>query len=271
VGHAPALDKTQHFQAAGESQSSESNFEDRKFRIAATTWSGPLKKFYCEVGGESAAGFSARGFQVKTYTTKPNARRAARKADLDPDLVRETPDGKFIVDTPAPATIENGQIDLPTIAWLFDCTPRSIQKLASRGVVVRTGTGRFDEKTSIRNYIRHLREQAAGRVGLDPSTDGVAANVEYKQASTELVRLRLRKEAGQVVSVEEVREVWGRIARGLRQFVLALPSKIAFEVPTLNLQDRGVIERICRDGLQDASLERGLNITEPADHDPDAV
>jgi len=195
----------------------------------------------------------AKFLAMKIYSTKPNARRAARKAGVNPSLVYETEAGKFAIDTPPPPTLEKGQIDLPTIAWLFDCTPRTIQKLASRGIVVRVANGVFEEKTSMRNYVRHLREQAAGRVGQDPAADGVAANVEWKQASTELVRLKLAKEAGQVVAIEEVREIWGRIVRGVRQFVLALPGKIAFEVPTLNSQDRLVIERICRDGLEDAS------------------
>ena len=174
-----------------------------------------------------------------------------------------------MIDTPPPLALENGQIDLPTISWLFDCTARTIQKLAQRGVVVRGGAlGQFDEKTSVRNYIRHLREQAAGRVGQDPAADGVAANVKWKEASTELVRLRLQKEAGQVVGIEEVREIWGRIMRGLRQFVLALPGKIAFEMPTMTAHDRAVIERICRDGLDDASLDRGFDINDSADdHD----
>lgn len=104
---------------------------------------------------------------MKTYTTKPNARRAARKAGIDPDLVCEVPGG-FMVDTPPPATIEPGQIDLPSMAWLFDCSARQIQKLAKRGIAVRIPSGVFDEKASVRNYVRHLREQAAGRVGQDP-------------------------------------------------------------------------------------------------------
>jgi terminase small subunit / prophage DNA-packing protein len=193
-----------------------------------------------------------------TYSTRANARRAARKAGVDPELVREV-DGKFMVDTPPPPALEQGQIDLPSLAWLFDCSARQIQKLAARGIVVRVTSGRFEEKTSTRNYVRHLREQAAGRAGQDATTDAVAASVELKQVNAQLLRLRLQKEAGEMVTVDEIREVWARIMRGLRQFVLALPGKIAFEVPTLNGQDRAVIERICRDGLQDASLERGFD------------
>jgi phage terminase Nu1 subunit (DNA packaging protein) len=206
---------------------------------------------------------------MKVYSSKPNARRAARKAGLDPDLVRENADGKFAIDVPPPPALQKGEIDLSSLSWLLDCTPRTIQKLALRGIVVRLGSGRFDEKTSIRNCVRHLREQASGRTGQDATTDSVAAGVELKQANTQLIRLRLQREAGELVTVDEVRETWGRIMRGIRQFVLALPGKIAFEVPTLTAHDRGVIERICRDELEDAALGRGFNMNDQTggDHD----
>ncbi len=205
----------------------------------------------------------------KSYSTKANARKAARKAGLDLDLVRESATGKFEIDVPPPPALQKGEIDLPSISWLLDCTPRTIQKLALRGIVVRLGSGRFDEKTSIRNCIRYYREQSAGRTGQDGTTDSVAAGVELKQANTQLIRLRLQKEAGELVTVDEVRETWGRIMRGIRQFVLALPGKIAFEVPTLTAHDRGVIERICRDELEDAALGRGFNMNDQTggDHD----
>jgi phage terminase Nu1 subunit (DNA packaging protein) len=93
----------------------------------------------------------------------------------------------------------------------------------------------------------------------------VAANVEWKQASTELIRLRIRKETGELLPVDDVRDVWGRVVRGIRQFVMSLPGKIAFEVPTLTNHDRGVIERICRDALEDASLGRGFDIAADTD------
>ena len=146
------------------------------------------------------------------------------------------------------------------LAELCRCTVRHIELLAQKGVMVRLGHGRYDWRLSVGNYVVHLREQAASRAGQDPAADSVGANVKWKEASTELVRLRLQREAGELVGVDDVRETWGRIMRGIRQFVLALPGKVAFEVPTLTAHDRGVIERICRDELQDAALGRGFEV-----------
>jgi phage terminase Nu1 subunit (DNA packaging protein) len=202
---------------------------------------------------------------LKLYSRKPNARRAARKAGLDPDLVREIPGGFAFEGHPPARTAEPG-LSGADLAWLFDCTTRQIEKLTQRGIAVRLARGRYDDKQTTRNYVRHLREQAASHVGREPGVDGVAASVALKEVNTQLAQIRLRREAGEVVAVADVRETWSRIIRGIRQFVLALPGKIAFEVPTLNHHDRTVIERVCRDGLQDASMERGFGVsTDSAD------
>jgi hypothetical protein len=72
--------------------------------------------------------------------------------------------------------------------------------LAQRGIAVRLGRGRYDAARSTTNYIRHLREQAARQVGTDPAVDGVAANVEWKQASTALLKARYERGGGEVSS-----------------------------------------------------------------------
>lgn len=154
------------------------------------------------------------------------------------------------------------------LARLFDCTSRQVELLAKRGIAVRLGHGRYDAAISTRNYIRHLREQAAARVGHDPAKDGVAANVKYKDASTRFVEMRTQRLMGELVPRQQVRETWCAITRKIRQFVLGLPTEIAFQVPTLTLFDRQAIDKICRDGLEDASLSDGLSFsTSDLDHD----
>jgi phage terminase Nu1 subunit (DNA packaging protein) len=163
------------------------------------------------------------------------------------------------------------------LASLFDCTPRQVELLAQRGIVVRVARGRYDLAKSTRNYIKHLREQAAARVGQDPDKDAVGANVKYKDASTRLLEMRLQKEAGQLIDVDEARSLWGGIIRQVRQAVLGVPGKIAFELPTISPHDRKVMDRICRDTLDDVAMGRGFSVTKgdgeaptAADHVPAA-
>lgn len=148
-----------------------------------------------------------------------------------------------------------------TLAQLFDCTTRQVELLANKGICIRVGRGRYNLPASTRNYIRHLREQAAARVGHDPEKDGVAANVKYKDASTRLLEMRIQREAGELISVEDGRALWGSIIRQFRQMVLGLPGKMAFEIPTLTGHDRKIMERICHDGLEDVAAGRGFTLT----------
>jgi hypothetical protein len=83
--------------------------------------------------------------------------------------------------------------------------------------------------------------------------------VKLKQTNTRLLQLKLDKEGGLLIEVQLVRQLWGQIIRGLRQFVLGLPGAIAFEIPVLTATDRSIMDRVCRDGLHDASLERGFD------------
>jgi len=57
---------------------------------------------------------------MRVYTTKPNARRAARRQGTDPELVREVPGGFAVGNAPPPTEIEkqDGEADLATLAWL---------------------------------------------------------------------------------------------------------------------------------------------------------
>src|ERR1700732_3751265 len=53
-----------------------------------------------------------------------------------------------------------------SLAGLLDLDVRSIQQLARSGIVVGSGVrGRYLLAPSVRNYVRHLREVAAGRQG----------------------------------------------------------------------------------------------------------
>jgi phage terminase Nu1 subunit (DNA packaging protein) len=150
------------------------------------------------------------------------------------------------------------------LASLWSCDERTVQRMAQKGVAVKVGRGAYDLATSTKNYILHLREQAAGRGG----KDAAAANIAYRDSQTRLNDQKFAKEAGELIPVEEVRSNWAGIMRTVRQFVLGLPNQIAFEVPTLTVHDRKAIVRLCRDGLEDAAMGRGFKpITDAGEED----
>lgn len=168
-------------------------------------------------------------------------------------MAKEKPDG---------ATAEQ-------LAQLFDCTPRQIQLWAQDGICVRVGHGRYNAAESTRNVVRHLREQAAGRAGVDRDTDVVAANKERSMEQAALHRAKRLQLEGKLIPVDEVREMWGRIVRGLRQALLAYPGAMAFELPMLTPHDVNLMKRRMNELLTDASLGKhvdgGNDVSESAD------
>lgn len=147
------------------------------------------------------------------------------------------------------------------IAELFDCTPRQIRLYAQDKIVVRKGRGRYDVSASTRNLVIYLRKQAAGRAGIDPETDTAAANRERAMEQTLLARSRRMKIDGRTIEIDAARELWSGIVLAIRQTLLGLPGRISTGIPTLTAHDRKTIDRICRDALEDAALERGHDLT----------
>jgi phage terminase Nu1 subunit (DNA packaging protein) len=156
------------------------------------------------------------------------------------------------------------------LARLFDCTERQVQLLAEQGIAVRVGHGKYDFAQSTILYVRHLRAQAAGRAGVDPNSDTAAANAERSREQTAWYRVRRLEAERKLIAVEQVRELGGRLMRGIRQFVLGLPNAIAAEVPTLTRHDLAAVKRLCADGLQDASAGHGFDLAGlPTEFDDD--
>jgi hypothetical protein len=106
---------------------------------------------------------------------------------------------------------------------------------------------------------RELTKQATGRGG----AEGVAATAELKRLQAELLQIRLKREQGKYLDADDVRACWTPILIGLRQGVLSLPGRVAFEIPTLTTHDRCVMERIHRDFLEDCALGRGYAVLGP--------
>jgi phage terminase Nu1 subunit (DNA packaging protein) len=144
------------------------------------------------------------------------------------------------------------------LAEFWDCSTVQVAEYTKLNIAVRLKRGVYDLKASNRNLVRRLREQAAGRAGVDASTDAMAANVKLKEANVRLLEIKIQKQSGELIAIVVAKELWGRLVLGLRQFVLRLPGSIAFEVPSLTATDKATIERICRDDLKDAAMGRGL-------------
>jgi len=159
------------------------------------------------------------------------------------------------------------------LAKLFAINVRTVQALAAKGLLVKTGHGRYERTESIRSYVIHLREMAAGRTGLDPNgPDVIAENAFMKHEQALLARARRQILERDVIAVSRIQPIWERHARVVRASVLAIPSRARAALPHLSAFDQNKLDDIVRDSLTDLPqkappIEAGLG--EALCHDDD--
>jgi len=140
-----------------------------------------------------------------------------------------------------------------SLATLFDLDMESIRKLSNAGIVVRSGVrGRYHLAQSTRNYIKHLREIAAGRQGAELNAIDEGARLKISQRKNFDLKNAILE--GNVVPNDQIFPAWSRIIRAVRSSMLAVPAKSRFRLQHLSLRDAEVIGEIIRDQLEAAAL-----------------
>ena len=139
-----------------------------------------------------------------------------------------------------------------SLAGLLDLDMESIRKLSNAGIVVGPGVrGRYLLAPSIRNYVRHLREVAAGRQGNE--LNAVDENARLKMAQRRNYDLKNSILEGSTIPYEAIAPAWARVVRAIRSAMLAVPGKARFRLQHLTPRDAEVIGEI-RDQLKAAAL-----------------
>jgi len=140
-----------------------------------------------------------------------------------------------------------------SLAGLFDVDLRSIQELARSGIVVSAGArGRFLLAPSVRNYVRHLREVAAGRQGNELNAIDEGARLKIAQRKNYDLKNSILE--GSAIPYEAIAPAWARVVRAIRSAMLAVPGKARFRLQHLTPRDAEVIGEIIRDQLEAAPL-----------------
>ncbi len=142
------------------------------------------------------------------------------------------------------------------LAGLFDCTTKTIDTLTERGVLTRIGTG-YNVPASVRSYVKHLREAAAGRAptgDLDPSQERARKDA----AMAEKIEMENDVTRGAVVMAEDVVRAVADEYAVVRGRVLSLPSRVAHRC---TMQSCSTVHAI----LDDAAREMLAELSAPAD------
>lgn len=136
---------------------------------------------------------------------------------------------------------------------LVGLSERSISELVGKSIVVLGSDKRVKTKESLLSYIKHLREQAAGRdaEGLNLATErALLARTQREEQEMKNAKLR-----GETMTLQEVKEGWSRFATIVRTSILSLPSRIRARVPHLTPHDGVEIESEIRLVLEEAAEE----------------
>jgi phage terminase Nu1 subunit (DNA packaging protein) len=139
-----------------------------------------------------------------------------------------------------------------TLAVLFDMDERVVRRLAAEGIIVRAGRNQFLLAPSVRNYVRHLREIAAGWQG--NGLNAVDENARLKIAQRRNYDLKNSILEGSAIPYEAIAPAWARVVRAIRSAMLAIPVEARFRVQHLTPRDAEVIGEIIRDQLEAAAL-----------------
>jgi phage terminase Nu1 subunit (DNA packaging protein) len=109
------------------------------------------------------------------------------------------------------------------LATLFDTTPKTIADLGKRNIIVSAGKrGRWQLEASVGGYVRHLREEAAGRGG----DAGADARARLGAAQATLAETKAKQLAGELIDAAEVEAFWRDKLRAFRNRILAVPGRV---------------------------------------------
>lgn len=140
------------------------------------------------------------------------------------------------------------------VAAHLDLSDRSIRELKRKGVLAEVPRGQNDMDECRVAYIRHLRDQAAGRSGeMGPKKlDLMAEKARDAKESADARAMKNAVQRGELVPVGALSAAVIGMVEMAKARMLRVPAVVA--KGNVALQDR--IDRAIRDGLEDLSATR---------------
>jgi phage terminase Nu1 subunit (DNA packaging protein) len=141
-----------------------------------------------------------------------------------------------------------------TLAGLFEVSGEVVRSLARRGIIVKAGRNSFELVPSVRNYVRYLREAAAGRGNGQEPTEQSMARARLAKAQADAAELKNAQRRGDLVPAIEVEQEWSGVVRVVRAGIMRLPRRAGDRLALTAAQVRGLDEE-CRACLTEISCD----------------
>ena len=142
--------------------------------------------------------------------------------------------------------------------WL-DLSERRFRELIDEGVIERSAKGGYDLKAVVQQYVRNLREVAAGRGGAEAQEQKGSHDARRAAALADKAEMEVAEMRGQLIPADDVRDVLHSAVMIMKTRILAVPTKSAAR---LGLKDMVAAEKVIREEVIEA-LE-GLSKVEVA-------
>lgn len=142
------------------------------------------------------------------------------------------------------------------MAPLFGVSDRAVQQWAEAGmpfIPVKGKVHRYCWKACFAWWLanRYKGTTAPSRNGGPPSLAESKARREAVLAARD--EMRLEKEAGRLVSLDEIEPAWLRVAETVKNRVLTMVPKAKEKLPHLSTEDLKVLNALCREALEELS------------------
>lgn len=148
------------------------------------------------------------------------------------------------------------------LADYLDISARMVRYLLEEGVFHKEANGKLDKDKCRIAYIRHLREQAAGRKSEHTEYDLIGERARLAKAQADKTELEVGTLQGKLLLAEDVLKEWQKLLAACKAKLMAIPTKCALQI--VSLQEPTEIERFLKRMIYEA-------LTELSRYEPDIV
>ena len=140
------------------------------------------------------------------------------------------------------------QVPVGTLAILFDCTEKHIQRLESSGILVKAARGKYFVWQSITNYVKLLRDKKNGGEGGGEATDIDKWKAELVKENATIAKIKRQTMEGESMPGDLVTDYVGDMISRVRSRVLAIPPGCAPRVA--DIMDAAIVEDVLREAVE---------------------
>jgi phage terminase Nu1 subunit (DNA packaging protein) len=132
-------------------------------------------------------------------------------------------------------------------AWIA-LSEQAVRDLTRRGIVVRSGRGRYALRASIQAYCQHQRKAVTGR-GAEAAAATARDRGRLARAQADLAEAKAQSVRGELVEASAVEAEWSGVLRTVRAGCFAIPSRAAQRLPHLTTHAVALIDAEVRAAL----------------------